>query len=140
MDYYDEIGEELNYFISERESKYQIDLNKRLLNFSVNTIKFLQTLPYKKEYDVFRYQLSKSATSIGANFEEAQSTTYKEFIQKLRIALRESNETKYWFKVINELKISNKNQLKYLQKEIDEISRILGSIVSKADKTIRNKK
>ena len=140
MDYYDEIGEELNYFISERESKYQIDLNKRLLNFSVNTIKFLQTLPYKKEYDVFRYQLSKSATSIGANFEEAQSTTYKEFIQKLRIALRESNETKYWFKVINELKISNKTQLKYLQKEIDEISRILGSIVSKADKTIRNKK
>jgi len=42
-------------------------LRERLLNFSVKIIQFLKSIPYKKEYDVLRYQLSKSATSIGAN-------------------------------------------------------------------------
>ena len=48
------------------KSHYKVDLDKRLLKFSVNTIRFLQTLPYKKEFEVFRSQLSKSATSVGA--------------------------------------------------------------------------
>ncbi|MHB2149557.1 four helix bundle protein [Calditrichota bacterium LG25] len=43
------------------------EFRERLLNFSVNILSFLNTLPYKKEYEVLRYQLSKSATSIGAN-------------------------------------------------------------------------
>ena len=122
--------------MGETKSKYKVDLDKRLLTFSVNIIKFLQTLPYKKEFEVFRYQLSKSATSIGANFEEAQSTTYKEFIQKLRISLREANESKYWLRVIKELNISNSKITDELLKEVEEISKILGSIVSKADKKI----
>ena len=122
--------------MGETKSKYKVDLDKRLLTFSVNIIKFLQTLPYKKEFEVFRYQLSKSATSIGANFEEAQSTTYREFIQKLRISLREANESKYWLRIIKELNISNIKITDELLKEVEEISKILGSIVSKADKKI----
>ena len=39
------------------------DLNERLLDFVVRTIKFLRTIPHDKEYDVFRYQLSKSSSS-----------------------------------------------------------------------------
>ena len=122
--------------MDEEKSRYKVDLDKRLLNFSVKTIKFLQTLPYKREFDVFRYQLSKSATSIGANFEEAQSTTYKEFVQKLRISLREANESKYWLRVIKELHIMNEQKTEELLKEVGEISKILGSIVSKAAKKI----
>jgi hypothetical protein len=37
-----------------------------LLTFTVEVIKFIGTIPFKKEYDVLKYQLSKSATSIGA--------------------------------------------------------------------------
>lgn len=125
--------------MDEEKSRYKVDLDKRLLKFSVNTIKFLQTLPYKREFEVFRYQLSKSATSIGANFEEAQSTTYKEFIQKLRISLREANESKYWLRVIKELNISDIKITDELLQEINEISKILGSIVSKADKKLKQK-
>ena len=47
--------------------KRNTDLRERLLDFSVSVLKFLHTLPYRKEYEVLRYQLSKSATSIGAN-------------------------------------------------------------------------
>ena len=48
-------------------SDFNKEFRERLLNFSVNVIKFLKHIPYRKEYDVLRYQLSKSATSIGAN-------------------------------------------------------------------------
>jgi four helix bundle protein len=97
-------------FIAEITAEYKSDLRERLLNFSVNVIRFLATLPYKKEYDVLRYQLSKSATSIGANYEESQSTTFKEFIQKLRIALREANESKYWLTIIERLNLGDKDK------------------------------
>jgi four helix bundle protein len=81
--------------VNENETKYKINLKDRLLNFAVETIKFLSEISDKKEYNVIKYQLSKSATAIGANFEEAQSSGDKEFIHKLRIALREANETYY---------------------------------------------
>ena len=50
--------------------KINRDFRERILNFSVDVIKFLNTMPYKKEYDVLRYQLSKAATSIGGNFQD----------------------------------------------------------------------
>ena len=50
----------------------QNDLSKRLFIFSVRTIKFLRTLPYETEYKVIRYQLIKSATSVGANYSPRQ--------------------------------------------------------------------
>jgi hypothetical protein len=55
--------------VKENNKSYSIDLRERLLEFSVSILKFLRRLPYRKEYDVLRRQLSKSATSIGANYE-----------------------------------------------------------------------
>ena len=43
----------------------------RLFKFAVDTIKFLMALPNRREFDVFRNQLSKAATSMGANYEES---------------------------------------------------------------------
>jgi len=120
--------------------KRNSDLRERLLDFSVRVLKFLSMLPYRKEYDVLRYQLSKSATSIGANYEESQSTTYKEFLQKIRISLREANETIYWLRIIDKLEISTKEKINILVNEAIEISLILGSIASKADKKIKGEK
>lgn len=48
------------------KNEKNIELRERLLNFSVDILNFLKTFPYRKEYEVLRYQLSKSATSIGA--------------------------------------------------------------------------
>jgi len=67
----------------------QNDLSKRLFTFSVKTIRFLRTLPYETEYKVIRYQLIKSATSTGANYEEAQAASSKaDFHNKVKIALK----------------------------------------------------
>ena len=53
--------------IADISGKYKIDLEERLLRFSVQTLRFLMKIPVRKELDVIKYQLSKSATSIGAN-------------------------------------------------------------------------
>ncbi len=91
MTNYDEYEFDVNYnLVSDKNSNYQIDLKSRFLDFAVDSLRFLSTIPDQKEYNVLKYQLSKSATSIGANFEEAQSSGDKEFIYKLRIALREA--------------------------------------------------
>ena len=87
---------------------------------------------------MIRIQISRSGTSIGANYEEAQSSTYREFSHKTRIALREANETKYWLRILEKLAIGDTELLKSLLNEINEISKILGSIVSKIDKKIKN--
>ncbi len=67
----------------------QNDLSKRLFEFSIKMIKFLRTLPHETEYKVIRYQLFKSATSTGANYQEAQAASSKaDFHNKVKIALK----------------------------------------------------
>lgn len=120
--------------IKEIRQKYEKNLRERLLNFSVSIMKFINSFPSKREFDVFRYQLSKSATSIGANYEESQTATYKEFINRIRIALREANETAYWLKIIGKLNIGNNTSGEFLISEIGEICKIFGSIYSRSIK------
>ena len=118
------------------EMEKRLDLKERLLLFSVNILNFLKVLPKSKEYDVLRNQLSKSATSIGANYMEAQSSSLKEFVQKSRIALRESHETFYWLQIIDKLQLGDSELRKYLLDEIGQISKIFGAIVSKTNRKI----
>jgi len=117
--------------VKEWRTKYEVDLRERLLNFSVNVMQFLSSLPLKREYEVFRIQLSRSATSIGANYEESQYSTYREFIARIRIVMREAAETNYWFKLIDKMQIGNREERENLTNEIDEIVRMFGSILSK---------
>jgi len=131
---YEVIKENQLFEVKEKNSEYAIDLKNRLFKFAVNTIKFLGTLPHKKEYDVFRYQLSKSATSMGANYEEAQGAiSRKEFASKVGICLKESKESNYFFRVIEALEIGDQSECVRLVKESDELQKIFGSIAKKVN-------
>jgi len=47
-------------------------------------------------------QLIRSATSIGANYMEAnQAESKKDFYHKIKICLKEANETKYWLQMLS---------------------------------------
>ena len=62
------------------------DLSKRLFDFAVRVIKFLRKLSNNHEYSVIWYQLIKSSSSSGANYEESQAGTSRtDFINKVRI-------------------------------------------------------
>ena len=113
------------------------DLQNRLFDFAVRVLKFLPTLPKTPEFKVIRYQLSKSSTSSGANYEEAQAGSSKaDFNNKVRIALREMRESNYWLRIIsaaNEKLSTDKGLLKLID-ESEQLKNILGSIATKTKK------
>src|ERR1035437_1225772 len=86
---------------------------KRRMTFA---IEFSNTLPYSPENKTIRTQLSKSACSSGANYEEAQSGSSKaDFTNKVRISLREMRESNYWLRIIQRtVKEVNKSEVDYL--------------------------
>jgi len=117
--------------------KKRNDLSKRLLTFAVRVIKFLRTLPKSTEYNVIRYQLIKSATSAGANYDEAQSGSSRaDFHNKVNISLKEMSESNYWLEIIKAVIDSKYNidELNRLIEESEELDNILGSIVKKTKK------
>lgn len=110
------------------------DLQLRLFEFSVSVIKNVRNLPNTKEYKVIAYQLLKSATSVGANYEEAQGAVSKaDFSNKVGIALKEIRETNYWIRIIIEI-LDVTNNWNVLKEESKELMNILGSIHSKTSK------
>ena len=108
------------------EKKQQ--LKYRCYRFSISIIKFIETLPEKKTYWLISDQLLRAATSIGANIVEAKSSSSrKDFIRFYEIALKSANETKYWLGLLRDATLSDKQKIDQLLKEVEEISRMLGS-------------
>ena len=113
------------------------ELTERLFKFSVNVIKFLKELPNNPENSIVRYQLAKCSTSAGANYEESQAGSSKaDFVNKVRIALREMRESSYWLRLIKASSLTDNIQdLDVLINESAELKNILGSIVQKCRKS-----
>jgi four helix bundle protein len=82
-------------------------------------------------------QLSRSSTSIGANYEEAQGATSKrDFSYKIGISYREARESVYWLKLLKELYIDEKfiPEFEQYKNEADELKKIFASIKISAGK------
>ena len=110
------------------------DLLKRTFNFGISCLKFLRKLESNPENNLIRFQLGKSCTSVGANYEESQAGSSKaDFTNKVKIALREARETNKWLRVLKELNDSNDESLELLIKESQELKNILGAIVVKSN-------
>jgi len=110
------------------------DLQKRLFDFAVRVLKSLPSLPKTPEFNVIRYQLSKSSTSSGANYEESQAGSSKaDFNNKVRISLREMRESNYWLRIISSVSnnLSKDKEFLELINESAQLKKILGSIVTK---------
>jgi four helix bundle protein len=108
------------------------DLLDRTFSFGVRCLKHLRTFPNTSEYSIIKYQLGKSSTSVGANYEEAQAGSSKaDFKNKVRIALKEARESNYWLRVLKSIQEQNDDKLNFLIQESNEIKKILASILNK---------
>ena len=111
-----------------------IDLAERLFQFAVNVIKFLRNLSNEPEFNNLRFQLSKSSSSSGANYGEAQAAFSKQdFLFKIDISLKEMRENNYWLRLINATLSFEDNRLNDLNKLLEEsleLKNILGKIAS----------
>ena len=71
-------------------------------------------------------QLARAGTSFGANIHEAQyAQSKKDFVSKLEIALKESNETSYWLRLMYETKRIDITTYQYAEKLCGNIRRLL---------------
>ena len=92
----------------------------------VNMYKYLTE--QKKEYTISK-QIYKSGTSIGANIAEAQrAQSTADFVSKMKIALKEANETQYWLRLLRETKYISEKEFSSIHEELLEILRILTAI------------
>lgn len=99
-------------------------------NFSVIAVRYCLAMQAEKKEFVISRQLLKSATSIGANVEEAQSAVSKaEFIVKLQISLKEAKETKYWLRLIKDAEVFASEKTEALLKDCNELIVLLTSIL-----------
>ena len=119
---------ELNIAVEKESGKENIILSKTF-DFALSVLDLYQVLNEKKHFALTN-QLVRSGTSIGANVREAQRAVNKaDFINKLSIALKEADETDYWFELIDRkiLKVSEENK-----NNLNEIIRLLVRIINTA--------
>jgi len=107
-------------------------LEKRTREFAVRIIHLSSTLPNTPEARVIRSQITKSGTSIGANYREANRARSKaDFKNKIKICESEASETQYWLEIIVEVKWLSWAKVKW---EYEECSELLGIFTSAANK------
>ena len=107
------------------------DLEDRIVKFASRCIKVCAALPVKRiGSSSLADQIFRSATSIAANYAEAaESESHKDFIHKIKIAMKELSETRVWLKIIVESGYIEHRQLDALIAESIELTRILSASV-----------
>ncbi|MCF8465390.1 MAG: four helix bundle protein [Flavobacteriales bacterium] len=110
---------------------------KKSFEFALSIIDFTEGLFENKKF-VIGQQLLKSGTSVGANIREAQNAESKaDFVHKMKIALKEADETDYWLLLCNAS--SHYPDTTELLKDLKIILRILNKIVATAKQNLKSK-
>ena len=105
------------------------DLEVRTKKFAVNIIKLSEALPKTPEAIVIKNQITKSGTSIGANYREAnRARSRADFKNKIKICESEASETQYWIEVIQEANWISPEKLKTVYEECSALLAIFTTI------------
>ena len=107
----------------------EYNLEKRTRNFSKEIIRLVAKI---KNTDLNRNilsQLIRSATSVGANYHEANAASSKnDFRNKIHICRKEIQETEYWIDLLAEACPQHESELKHIWKESRELILIFNKI------------
>jgi len=110
-------------------------VKEKSFQFSLKIITLYKKLISENEYIISK-QLLRSGTSIGANIEEALAGQSKrDFTAKMSISSKESRETKYWLRLLQESDLTEID-VNFLLDDIEELIRILTSIVKTAQRNL----
>ncbi|MBU0675504.1 MAG: four helix bundle protein [Proteobacteria bacterium] len=107
------------------------ELERRTRQFAVRIIRLSAMLPHSPEGKVLRNQITKSGTSIGANYREAnRARSRAEFNNRIKICESEASETQYWLEVICEAGFLAEEEITPNLKECTELLAIFTSIAN----------
>jgi len=111
-------------------AKFKSEFKKRLYNWVLRLIRFIDGLPKDSVCAVIGKQLLRSGTSILANYVEASSASSKrDFINFFTYSLKSANESKMWLALLRDTNKGNLTELEWLLKELIEISNVLASSI-----------
>ena len=109
--------------------EFSENLEKRTLKFGIDIIRLSATLPSTLESRVVRNQITKSGTSVGANYREANRARSKaDFKNKIKICESEASETQYWLEIISESNFVALEDIRLINNECSELLAIFCTI------------
>ncbi len=110
--------------------KFKNEFKRRLYEWVLRLIKFIDKLPNESTCDIMGKQLLRSGTSVIANYIEANSASSKrDFINFFTHALKSANESKVWLTLLRDTDKGEKQELEFLLRELIEISNVLASSI-----------
>ncbi|NKB24206.1 MAG: four helix bundle protein [Kiritimatiellae bacterium] len=103
--------------------------------FGLEVIKFVVSLPKGRTKEIIARQLTRSATSVGANYRAAcRAKSLADFISKMGTVEEEADESMYWMELIVESGMVKSETLHYLITEADELTALTVSSINTAKK------
>jgi len=104
-------------------------LETRTKQFAISIIRLSASLPNTQEARVVKNQITKSGSSVGANYREANRSRSKaDFYHKIQICESEASETTYWLEIVLDLNWSDLAETKQILTEANELLAIFTSI------------
>jgi len=117
--------------MNNQQKKY--DLEERTAQFGEDVITFCKSLKESAINRSLLSQIIRSATSVGANYMEADvAESKKDFQHKIGICKKESKETIHWIRMIVSANPETIEKCKILQKEAHELLLIFSAIIIKS--------
>ena len=108
-------------------------LYTKSMAFAIRCVNLYKHLTTEKKEFVLSKQLLRSGTSVGANIRESRNAqSPADFINKLSIALKEADETQYWFELLHHTDFITDEEFTSINADVDELISILTSVIKKA--------
>ncbi|MBI5122492.1 four helix bundle protein [Candidatus Roizmanbacteria bacterium] len=115
-----------------QNSNNKYDLEERTAKFGESIILFIKTLPINIYTEPLIKQIIRSATSIGANYMEANGCdSKKDFKNKISLCKKEAKETTHWIRMLSITIPKSEEKLRRLWKEAHELVLIFSAITKR---------
>ena len=108
--------------------KFKNEFKKRLYDWVLRLVKFIDKLPNDSVCSVMSKQLLRSETSILANYVEANSaSSRKDFINFFTHSLKSANESKVWLTLLRDTGKGDKDELNWLLSKLSEVANVIAA-------------
>jgi len=112
------------------KKKFKKEFKRRLYNFVLKLIEFLDRLPKDNVSRKIGDQLLRSGTGIIGNYIEGQAaSSRKDFTNFFNTSLKCTNESKLWFALLRDSKRATPEEVAWFLSELNEIANIFASSI-----------
>ena len=112
------------------KAKFKNEFKKRLYNFTLKLIEFLNGLPKDNVSKRIGDQLLRSGTSIIGNYVEGHAaSSRRDFTKFFNTSLKSTNESKLWFALLRDSKRTTAEEVAWFLSELNEIANIFASSI-----------